>query len=203
LLLLGNYSIKSPSALDFFDEAEVADESPKPVTEPEDPPKMAEQASASPRAGAGLSPDPSASPRPGGKPDTEPEPPSLIAAVLLPEPGVPFDAMKQVPDLIASDPLADPLALPEVKDEAAANDGAGYEADDEGTNRADADLMPPPPTPALTDAQLEEQLKARKLETPLAAMLPSKYADISVTRLFPDFRVDKVCFNLVLFARLY
>lgn len=34
--------------------------------------------------------------------------------------------------------------------------------------------------------------KARKLETPLAAMLPSKYANVEVTELFPDFRPDKV-----------
>lgn len=34
--------------------------------------------------------------------------------------------------------------------------------------------------------------RARKLETPLAAMLPSKYANVEVTELFPDFRPDKV-----------
>lgn len=34
--------------------------------------------------------------------------------------------------------------------------------------------------------------KPKKLETPLAAMLPSKYANVDVTELFPDFRPDKV-----------
>lgn len=34
--------------------------------------------------------------------------------------------------------------------------------------------------------------KPRKLDTPLAAMLPSKYANVEVTELFPDFRPDKV-----------
>lgn len=36
--------------------------------------------------------------------------------------------------------------------------------------------------------------KPKKLETPLAAMLPSKYANVDVTELFPDFRPDKVRF---------
>ena len=39
----------------------------------------------------------------------------------------------------------------------------------------------------------------KKLETPLAAMLPSKYAGVSVTTLFPDFRPDKV----LRFSRLF
>ncbi|KAI8436016.1 hypothetical protein MSG28_004148, partial [Choristoneura fumiferana] len=39
----------------------------------------------------------------------------------------------------------------------------------------------------------------KKLETPLAAMLPSKYANTNVTELFPDFRPDKV----LLFSRLF
>lgn len=34
----------------------------------------------------------------------------------------------------------------------------------------------------------------KKLETPLAAMLPSKYANTNVTELFPDFRPDKVSY---------
>ena len=32
----------------------------------------------------------------------------------------------------------------------------------------------------------------KKLNTPLAAMLPSKYENLDVTDLFPDFRPDKV-----------
>lgn len=39
----------------------------------------------------------------------------------------------------------------------------------------------------------------KKLETPLAAMLPSKYANIDVRELFPDFRPDKV----LRFSRLF
>lgn len=39
----------------------------------------------------------------------------------------------------------------------------------------------------------------RKLETPLAAMLPSKYANVDVRELFPDFRPDKV----LRFSRLF
>lgn len=34
--------------------------------------------------------------------------------------------------------------------------------------------------------------KNKRLETPLAAMLPSKYENVDVTTLFPDFRVGKV-----------
>lgn len=60
--------------------------------------------------------------------------------------------------------------------------------------------MPPPPAP-LDDADAREKLEVqkRKLETPLAAMLPSKYADVDVTELFPDFRPDKV----LRFSRLF
>lgn len=39
----------------------------------------------------------------------------------------------------------------------------------------------------------------KRLETPLAAMLPSKYADVDVRELFPDFRPDKV----LRFSRLF
>lgn len=37
-------------------------------------------------------------------------------------------------------------------------------------------------------------LKSKRLETPLAAMLPTKYENVDVTTLFPDFRVGKVIF---------
>lgn len=59
--------------------------------------------------------------------------------------------------------------------------------------------MPPPPTPTKTTEQnvsnMSESESAeakKKLDTPLAAMLPSKYADVDVTELFPDFRHGKV-----------
>lgn len=63
--------------------------------------------------------------------------------------------------------------------------------------------MPPPPIPTvLTSVQPAENVDGsdkRKLDTPLAAMLPSKYADIDVTELFPDFRHGKVSFSSVFF----
>lgn len=58
--------------------------------------------------------------------------------------------------------------------------------------------MPPPPVPVNkeykeSDMILKiEDMDKKKLETPLAAMLPSKYANIDVTELFPDFRHGKV-----------
>ncbi|XP_026724959.1 transcription initiation factor TFIID subunit 1 isoform X4 [Trichoplusia ni] len=67
----------------------------------------------------------------------------------------------------------------------------GYEGDMEG----DGELMPPPATiPSHKSSD-----KPRRLETPLAAMLPSKYVNIDVRELFPDFRPDKV----LLFSRLF
>lgn len=65
--------------------------------------------------------------------------------------------------------------------------------------------MPPPPVPTkqqecsvnsgnmenMSAAAINEENK-RRLETPLAAMLPSKYANVDVTELFPDFRHGKV-----------
>lgn len=46
------------------------------------------------------------------------------------------------------------------------------------------------------DSEVEKKLdgdfKSKRLETPLAAMLPSKYENVDVTTLFPDFRVGKV-----------
>lgn len=63
--------------------------------------------------------------------------------------------------------------------------------------------MPPPPTPLKPEtvnnrdseiAQIaaSNEENKRRLETPLAAMLPSKYANVDVTELFPDFRHGKV-----------
>lgn len=46
---------------------------------------------------------------------------------------------------------------------------------------------------------LNGDVERKKLETPLAAMLPSKYANIDVTELFPDFRHGKV----LRFSRLF
>lgn len=57
--------------------------------------------------------------------------------------------------------------------------------------------MPPPPPPASKEQKESvsdgsEDIEKKKLETPLAAMLPSKYANVDVTELFPDFRHGKV-----------
>lgn len=54
--------------------------------------------------------------------------------------------------------------------------------------------MPPPPIPLKQEEsdQNSEEAEKKKLETPLAAMLPSKYAKVDVTELFPDFRHGKV-----------
>lgn len=86
------------------------------------------------------------------------------------------------------------------KDKPAALD---YDADDEGTGaRGDNDLMPPPPVPTDKKSDGEddsEEALAKKRETPLASMLPSKYAGINVTEIFPDFRIDKV----LRFSRLF
>ncbi|RWS29199.1 transcription initiation factor TFIID subunit 1-like protein [Leptotrombidium deliense] len=49
------------------------------------------------------------------------------------------------------------------------------------------------------DAADDSQASKKKLDTPLAAMLPSKYADCDVTELFPEFRHHKV----LRFARLF
>lgn len=81
------------------------------------------------------------------------------------------------------------------------DDGTDYDADDEGTGlKSDTQLMPPPPLPS-SDKDLDDEnsndIRRRKLETPLAAMLPSKYADVDVTELFPDFRFDKVHFSFI------
>lgn len=60
--------------------------------------------------------------------------------------------------------------------------------------------MPPPPIPIYkeqkeTDIIIKtEDSEKKRLETPLAAMLPSKYANVDVTELFPDFRHGKVSF---------
>ncbi|KAH1004133.1 transcription initiation factor TFIID subunit 1 isoform X2 [Dendroctonus ponderosae] len=67
--------------------------------------------------------------------------------------------------------------------------------------RNDKNLMPPPPAPN-TNENAENNAKGvekRKLDTPLAAMLPSKYANTDVTELFPDFRHEQV----LRFSRLF
>ncbi|KAK0086570.1 hypothetical protein PV325_002974 [Microctonus aethiopoides] len=78
-----------------------------------------------------------------------------------------------------------------------------YDADDEEiVSKSDKQLMPPPPVPEEKENLTPEEVEAarqRKLETPLASMLPSKYANVNVTDLFPDFRPNKV----LRFSRLF
>ncbi|XP_055631687.1 transcription initiation factor TFIID subunit 1 isoform X2 [Toxorhynchites rutilus septentrionalis] len=79
--------------------------------------------------------------------------------------------------------------------------------EEEGKGVDDKALMPPPSAPVsgtdakgeLEEASGEKAKTERKLDTPLAAMLPSKYANVDVRELFPDFRPDKV----LRFSRLF
>ncbi|XP_065225060.1 transcription initiation factor TFIID subunit 1 isoform X2 [Planococcus citri] len=64
----------------------------------------------------------------------------------------------------------------------------------------DSENMPPPLVPvSKPSAHGSEDSRKRKLETPLAAMLPEKYANVDVREFFPDFRVSKV----LRFSRLF
>uniref|UniRef100_A0A146L8G5 Transcription initiation factor TFIID subunit 1 n=5 Tax=Lygus hesperus TaxID=30085 RepID=A0A146L8G5_LYGHE len=96
------------------------------------------------------------------------------------------------------DELADePLRVPGQPKDGSTSD---YDADDEGTGVTnDADLMPPPPPKDETKTEPGADDNKPKLNTPLAAMLPSKYANVDVREIFPDFRVDKV----LRFSRLF
>lgn len=73
--------------------------------------------------------------------------------------------------------------------------GEDYDAEEEdsGINKSDSELMPPPPLPRTSEAGTTTPPSDRRRPvTPLAAMLPSKYANIDVRELFPDFRTDAV-----------
>lgn len=67
----------------------------------------------------------------------------------------------------------------------------------------DQDLMPPPssvPSKSTDAPKTPTKVEdGKKLETPLAAILPSKYANVDVRELFPDFRPDKILH----FSRLF
>ncbi|KAK2720741.1 transcription initiation factor TFIID subunit 1-like isoform X2 [Artemia franciscana] len=64
------------------------------------------------------------------------------------------------------------------------------EADEVCLPKNDSVLMPPPLHRDTLSNNGDYQ--NRKIITPLAAMLPSKYADIDVNEIFPDFKPDKV-----------
>lgn len=59
--------------------------------------------------------------------------------------------------------------------------------------------MPPPPPPGSEDSAAAESANSAKPNTPLAAMLPPKYANVDVKEFFPDFRQDSVwyCCDLI------
>ncbi|XP_055377436.1 transcription initiation factor TFIID subunit 1 [Condylostylus longicornis] len=94
------------------------------------------------------------------------------------------------------------------------NDGSlkDEKSDSDTDKKDDKELMPPPSLPLKTstyeqtyksdgetDIKTEKLDAPKKLDTPLAAMLPSKYANVDVRELFPDFRPDKV----LRFSRLF
>uniref|UniRef100_A0A1Q3F465 Transcription initiation factor TFIID subunit n=1 Tax=Culex tarsalis TaxID=7177 RepID=A0A1Q3F465_CULTA len=96
-------------------------------------------------------------------------------------------------------------AIPVSKVDAASAERQGVkgecDSDDEGSGVDDKQLMPPPTAPVSGAEEIssERPKLERKLDTPLAAMLPSKYVDVDVRELFPDFRPDKV----LRFSRLF
>ncbi|XP_047488468.1 transcription initiation factor TFIID subunit 1-like isoform X2 [Penaeus chinensis] len=81
------------------------------------------------------------------------------------------------------------------------DDGEDYDLDDDdnGINKSDAELMPPPPPKISEAGTTSPSGDKRRLITPLAAMLPSKYQNVDVRELFPDFRMDAV----LRFSRLF
>jgi transcription initiation factor TFIID subunit 1 len=103
------------------------------------------------------------------------------------------EANSQNDDMEAKSPSAiDFSDINELAEEEEETKQENYDADDEHPKESDVKLMPPPPVPIIKET-IEQPLSAedgdkKKLETPLAAMLPSKYANIDVTDLFPDFR---------------
>lgn len=82
-------------------------------------------------------------------------------------------------------------------EQAKAADGAAV------TSKAESDSGTTTTTTSAADAATTatggDKAAEKKLETPLAAMLPSKYANVDVRELFPDFRPDKV----LRFSRLF
>lgn len=101
------------------------------------------------------------------------------------------------------------------------DDGEDYDAEEEenGLSKSDSELMPPPPLPktsesggappsttttattpsTTTSTSAPTTSTSRRPITPLAAMLPSKYLNVDVKEIFPDFRPDAV----LRFSRLF
>lgn len=73
---------------------------------------------------------------------------------------------------------------------------------DSSNTKSYGTLMPPPPAPEGNKCQFSDDMESeemKRLKTPLASMLPSKYVNVNVTELFPDFRPNKV----LRFSRLF
>ncbi|XP_041978087.1 transcription initiation factor TFIID subunit 1 isoform X2 [Aricia agestis] len=149
-----DYNEKSPSAVDFFDTEEVAEEE-----QVDDEPKIEQQ-----------------------NDDSELNQSN--------EENVPQESSADGGDLTKANEESDWKDTDYDSQTEQRNNDEGYEGDMEG----DGGLMPPP-----SSVPKQKGDKPKKLETPLAAMLPSKYANVDVTELFPDFRPDKV----LLFSRLF
>ncbi|XP_073945377.1 TATA-box binding protein associated factor 1 isoform X2 [Choristoneura fumiferana] len=167
-----DYTVKSPSAVDFFDIDDVAED----VQETNTKPNLDAQTDAQTEA----------------KPESE----AMDVSESLEACTVEHSEVDIKSDCPQSELRDDNWKSGDYfqQDEQRANDD-GYEGDMEG----DGGLMPPPSTvPDRTQKQQSSETP-KKLETPLAAMLPSKYANTNVTELFPDFRPDKV----LLFSRLF
>jgi transcription initiation factor TFIID subunit 1 len=67
------------------------------------------------------------------------------------------------------------------------------------THGSDSPTKSPTKMSALEAAVIAAAAASSKLETPLAAMMPSKYAGVDVSEIFPDFRTGKV----LRFSRLF
>lgn len=104
--------------------------------------------------------------------------------------------------------------------------GEDYDAEEEenGLSKSDSELMPPPPLPktsesgggpppsatitatnvttasTTTTSASTTTSTSRRPITPLAAMLPSKYLNVNVKEIFPDFRPDAVSMQNVFFV---
>lgn len=55
------------------------------------------------------------------------------------------------------------------------------------------------PPSRTTNASSKENEPKKKLNTPLASMLPKELESVDVTQLFPKFRPGRVCYNFFIF----
>ncbi|XP_049286152.1 transcription initiation factor TFIID subunit 1 isoform X2 [Anopheles funestus] len=121
------------------------------------------------------------------------------------------DKDEEIKDIKVEDDVDDiEAAIPCTRVEArtASDPSTVKEENASGSGVDDKELMPPPTAPVSGDGTATNASqspddaskdKPKKLETPLAAMLPSKYQNVDVREFFPDFRPDKV----LRFSRLF